>query len=339
MATLEMTPPRTYDTYRVSVDEYVRFREQGYLVVKGLVPLEDVAEMNEFLDDMLAGRRTIDGALIMKGFGQKPDKPDEWLRAHMLHRRSPIHERFLLHPRTLDVLQALIGPDIMALQSMLFFKQPGQQGQGYHQDAYYLPTFPDTLCGAWLALTKATVDNGCLHFAVGSQNEPVYPDPQGTGQALSQNFSDLGTIEHPSATDESINGLNRVVQKYAGRTAVVEADPGDVVFFGGHVVHWSYTNNSNTPRRAYVGHYCNARSLVLWNHGEPWEGDSANYLHILARGRTHMPYAQPLFGTPCAANAPESALDVGPLKPMSMMGMDDGMMGASEHPAEEPDHD
>ena len=339
MATLEMSPVKTYDTYRVSVEEYRRFREQGYLVVKGLVPLEDVAEMNEFLDDMLAGRRTIDGALIMKGFGQRPDRSDEWLRAHMLHRRSPIHERFLLHPRTLDVLQALIGPDIMSLQSMLFFKQPGQQGQGYHQDAYYLPTFPDTLCGAWLALTPATVDNGCLHFAVGSQNEPVYPDPQGTGQALSVNFSDLGTIEHPSATDEAVNGLSRVVQKYAGRAAVVEAEPGDVVFFGGHVVHWSYTNNSTTPRRAYVGHYCNARSLVLWNHGEPWEGDSANYLHILARGRTHMPYAQPLFGTPCAANTPEGAVDVGPLKPMSMMGMDDDMLGPAEHPAEEPDHD
>jgi len=331
-----MSPVTTYAPYRVSVEEYRRFREQGYLVVKGLVPLDDVAEMNGFLDDMLAGRRTVEGALIMKGFGQQPDKPDEWLRAHMLHRRSPIHERFLLHPRVLDVLQAIIGPDVMSLQSMLFFKQPGQQGQGYHQDAYYLPTFPDTLCGAWLALTKATVDNGCLNFASGTQNEPVYPDPQGTGQALSVNFSDLGTIEHPSATDETINGLSRVVKKYAGQTHTVEADPGDVVFFGGHVIHWSYTNQSNTPRRAYVGHYCNARSLVLWNHGEPWEGESANYLHILARGSTHLPYAQPLFGTPCAANAPRAEVNVGPLQPMSMMGMDDDTLGPMPHP-NEPD--
>ncbi|MCC7357943.1 MAG: phytanoyl-CoA dioxygenase family protein [Anaerolineales bacterium] len=337
MAVIEATPAKTYATYRVSVDEYVRFREKGYLVVKGLVPPDDVAEMNAFMDDMLAGRRAISGALIMKDLGQKPGSPGEWLRAHMLHRRSPIHERFLLHPRTLDVLQALIGPDLLALQSMLFFKQPGQPGQGYHQDAYYLPTFPDTLCGAWLALTPATRQNGCLYFAVGSQNEPVYPDPRGTGQALSQNFSDLGTIEHPSATDESLNGLSRVVKKYAGRADAVEAEPGDVVFFGGHVVHWSYTNQADFPRRSYVGHYCNARSLVLWNHGEPWDGDSANYLHILARGRTHLPYAQPLFGTPCAANAPQAALDVGPLQPMSMMGLDDGLMGASEHPAQEPE--
>jgi phytanoyl-CoA hydroxylase len=36
----------------------------------------------------------------------------------------------------------------------------------------------------------------------------------------------------------------------------------------------------------------------------PWEGPSANYLHILGRGATHLPYAQPPFDTPCAANQP-----------------------------------
>jgi hypothetical protein len=35
--------------------------------------------------------------------------------------------------------------------------------------------------------------------------------------------------------------------------------------------------------------YCNARSWVPWNHGTPYEGESANYLHILARGTTHLP--------------------------------------------------
>jgi phytanoyl-CoA hydroxylase len=109
-----------------------------------------------------------------------------------------------------------------------------------------------------------------------------------------------------------------------------------VVFFGGHVLHWSYGNQSNAPRRSYVGHYCNARSLVLWNHGEPWEGVSANYLHILARGATHLAYAQPKFGTPCAANLRRPKKNDAPAK--SMMGMDDGVMGPAEHP-EDPEPD
>jgi phytanoyl-CoA hydroxylase len=336
MAT-QMVSEHVYKTYRVNVEEYRLFRDQGFLVVKGLVPEEDVAEMNAHMDSLLSGGEQMEGARFMKNLNVAPKRPEDWLRVHMLHRVSPIHERFLLHSRILDVLEALIGPDVLALQTMLFFKQPGQPGQGYHQDSYYIPTFPDTLCGAWLALTKATQENGCLWFTVGSQHEPIYPSSNGLGAALTSNVNDLGTIENASATDESINGLLRVAKKYPGKEVPVEAGPGDVVFFAGHILHRSHSNRSNIPRRSFVGHYCNARSFVPWNHGETWEGDSANYLHILARGQTHLPYAQPKFGTPCAANSLRAGLSTSPV-PFSMMGDEEDMMSPSQH-STEMDHD
>lgn len=333
------TQSKTYSKYRVSVEQYRTFHAQGFLVVKELVSAEDVAELNAHVDNLLAGRETIEGARIMAGLGNvsAPKSPEEYMRAHMLHRLSPIHERFLLHPRILDVLEALIGPDVLALQSMLFFKQPGQPGQGYHQDAYYIPTFPDTLCGAWLALTRADVENGCLWFTPGTQHEPIYPDSAGHGAALQTNLEDIGTIDNASATDERINGLVRIAVKYPGQEVPVEADPGDVVFFGGHILHRSHTNRSDRPRRSFVGHYCNARSLVPWNHGEHYEGDSANYLHILARGYTHLPFAQPKFGTPCAANQPRPEGSASAIS-MAMMGGDDDMMTPTPH-AERDDDD
>jgi ectoine hydroxylase-related dioxygenase (phytanoyl-CoA dioxygenase family) len=317
---------------QVSVEEYRVFRAQGFVVVRGLVPAEDVQAMNDHIDNLMAGRETIEGARVMAGLSgaPKPRSSSDWLRAHMLHRLSAIHERFLLHPRILDVLEALIGPDVLALQSMLFFKQPGQDGQGYHQDSFYIPTFPDSLCGAWLALSHADQENGCLWFTVGSQNEPIYPDPRGWAAAMHANLADLGTIENPSYTDEAANGLTRVAQKYAGSEVPVEAEPGDVVFFAGHILHRSHTNQSNRPRRSFVGHYCNARSVVPWNHGDPYEGEAANYQHILARGTTHLPYAQPRFGTPCAANQQSKAGAVNSA-PMSMMADDAGMMSATPH--------
>jgi phytanoyl-CoA hydroxylase len=219
---------------------------------------------------------------------------------------------------------------------MLFFKQPRQPGQGYHQDSYYIPTFPDTLCGAWLALTRADEQNGCLWFTVGSQHEPIYPDPRGQGAAMQHNLGDLGTISEASNTDERVNGLTRVARKYAGREVKVEAQPGDVVFFAGHILHRSHTNRSERPRRSFVAHYCNARSWVPWNHGEAFEGESANYLHILARGSTHLTYAQPRFGTPCAANQPR-AEKAAATAPMSMMAGEDGMMAPGAHGEEEED--
>ena len=69
---LTLSPNRTYDRYRVSVDKYVRFREQGFLVVPGLVPAEDVLDLNNHVDNLLAGRETIEGANIMSGLGNAP---------------------------------------------------------------------------------------------------------------------------------------------------------------------------------------------------------------------------------------------------------------------------
>jgi phytanoyl-CoA hydroxylase len=322
-----------YEKYRLTVDEYVRFRSRGFIVVKGLIPQDDVQVLNEHMDNMLSGREVLEGARIMGDLsrGAEKLKPEDWLRVHMLHRISSIHERFLLHPRILDVLEALIGPDVLALQTMLFFKQPGQPGQGYHQDSYYIPTFPDTLCGAWLALSPADQENGCLWYTSGTQNEPIYPDPRGWAAPMQSNLEDLGTIDYASHTDESVNGLTRVAQKYPGQEVPVEAEPGDVVFFGGHIIHRSHTNLSKRPRRSFVGHYCNARSWVPWNHGDPYEGEAANALHILARGKTHLLYAQPKFGTPCAANQIEEPGNLISSTPMSMMADDTGMISMTMH--------
>lgn len=327
---------RSYKPYRVSVQEYVTFHEQGFLVVRGLVPLDDVQELVEHTENLLAGREIIPGTSAPSF--TNPDEPAEyWLRVHMLHKKLAIHERFLLHPRVLDVLEALIGPDVLALQSMLFFKQPGQPGQGFHQDSYYIPTFPDSLCGAWLAVDRADEENGCLWMSVGTQNEPVYPDEREASHGH-HGLGDLQPIFGASHNDEARNGLTRVAAKYAGREVSVVADPGDVVFFGGHIVHRSHRNNSNRPRRAFVGHYCNARSYVPWNHGQPYtafDGQAgANHEHILARGTTHLPYAQPQFGTPCAANTPAAPR---PQIAMSMMPGSDGNMEMTPHG--DPDHD
>jgi len=325
--------------YHVSVDEYVRFREQGYLVVKGLVSPAEITELVQHTENLRQGNEVIEGVPLPPAHLTPEQRVQYWLRVHMLHRVSEIHERYLLHPRILDVLEVLIGPDVLALQTMLFFKQPGQPGQGYHQDSYYIPTFPDTLIGAWLAIDRADEENGCLWMTVGSQNEPVYPDSDGQSPNGDQLIADMQPIYGASNTDVHKNGLTKIAAKYPGREVKVEADPGDVVFFGGHVLHRSHTNNSHDRlRRSFVAHYCNARAAVPWNHGAPWDGDLANYLHILARGSTHMPYALPKFGTPCAANTAQPSRDHR-FRAMSMMPSDSGLMILTAHADEHDDDD
>lgn len=332
---------RTHEQYQLRVDDYIAFRRDGFLHIKGLVSADEVAELARFTDDMMAGAATIPGIPAPSADLSEAQRRRFYERIHMPHRALELAERFLLHPRIVDVLEALIGPDVLALQTMLFFKQPGQAGQGFHQDSYYIPTQPDTLIGAWLAIDPADEENGCLWMTPGSQHEPIYPDCDGATQQGDTILSDIESIKAASHPDIEVNTLARIALEY-GKEVKVEAEPGDVIFFGGHVFHRSHQNDSQHSRRAFVSHYCNARSRVPWNHGATYDGEeeggAANYKHILARGSTHLPYAQPKFGTPCAANAPEL---YGPRfddhRVKSMMGDDNGFMVLVPH--EDVDHD
>ena len=335
---------RTHEQYQVSVEAYKTFRRDGYLHVRNLVAPNEVAELARFTEDMMAGRQTIPGIPAPPAEATEAERRHYYERIHMPHRTSDIAERFLLHPRIVDVLEALIGPDVLSLQTMLFFKQPGQAGQGFHQDSYYIPTQPDTLIGAWLAIDPADEENGCLWMTPGSQHEPIYPDCDGASQQGDTILGDIESIKSASHPDVEKNTLAQVALRYE-EEAPVHAETGDVVFFGGHVFHRSHRNDSDRPRRAFVSHYCNARSRVAWDHGgnrarydDAEAGAARNDQHILARGTTHLPYAQPKFGTLCAANAPElygERFDDNRVK--SMMGDGNGFMVLVPH--EDVDHD
>jgi phytanoyl-CoA hydroxylase len=139
---------------------------------------------------------------------------------------------------------------------------------------------------------------------LGSQHEPVYPDvDELTGHGGDRLLANIPAIAGADDPDERRNDLAAVAAKYQGKEVAAVLEPGDVVFFGGRVLHRSHANESPTrSRRSFVGHYCNARSYVPWDDEPLDDGEMGNGRHILARGHTHLPYAQPKFGTPCAAN-------------------------------------
>jgi ectoine hydroxylase-related dioxygenase (phytanoyl-CoA dioxygenase family) len=360
---------KTHERYRVSVEEYIRFRRDGFLVVRGLVSPEEIQELRQHTEDLMQGRLpqqqsqmgerdiksdtgTTGQALEAPPAHLSPEeKAQYFLRIHMLHRQLELHERYLLHPRVLDVLEAIIGPDILAMQTMLFLKPPGKPGQGWHQDSFYIPTHPDTLCGAWIAVDDCDEQNGAMWFAKHSNNEPVYPPTSGYGYGTRElgDISEVGGVSNPH--DEE-NDLSRIAGKYD--QVLVSAKAGDVVFFGGHVLHRSKQNwSADRFRRAFVSHYCNARSWTQWGanaakfddihaspHIDPVTGGT-NGSHILARGDTHLPFARPRFGTPCAALLSDEERRAQSQFAQTAMGdMNSGEMGvAPADPYADHDHD
>ena len=175
-----------------------------------------------------------------------------------------------------------------------------------------------------------------MWFAQGSQVEPIYPPKEGYGFG-ERVLSDISSVKGVSEVDDDQNDLHRVAQKYPN--VLVSAKAGDVVFFGGHVLHRSKANfTKDRFRRAFVSHYCSARSFTQWG------ADEANgYLpadkktgittncNILARGDTHLPFGSPRFGTPCAATQTEAERCKQSTWARAMMAeMDTGFMGERE---------
>jgi len=301
--------------YAVTVDEYRSFRQDGYLIVRGLVLPEHVEELRQHTEDLMSG--AIDASDFVHCAPGKPLNPREDLhRIHQGHLKFELWERYLLYPRVLDVVAALTGPDVMAMQTMLFTKAAGSNGQGFHQDAFYIPTFPDSLLGAWIAIDRADEENGCLWMTPGTNHGPIYPPKNGYGYGDVQ----LEGIEyvtnvggHSNDDDDPLNTLKPIADRFHDREVPCVMEPGDVAFFGGHVLHRSLKNRSaDRYRRSFVNHYANARSYTIWGGG--------NREHILARGNTHLEFAQPRFGTPCAASDPErsSPSDTGNTPEMMM---------------------
>lgn len=348
------------DRYHVSVEEYVTFKRNGFLAVRGLVSPGEIAELRQHTDDLMQGRLPEQNRTMQEG--DKPGhgvavqgleappvhlSPDEkaqyFLRIHMLHRQLELHERYMLHPRVLDVLEAIIGPDVLALQTMLFLKPPGKPGQGWHQDRFYIPTHPDTLCGAWIAIDDCDELNGAMWMALGSGSEPIYPPHAALGyNAFGQReLEGIKYVNGVSDPDDEKNDLSKIADKYP--QVLVPAKAGDVVFFNGHILHRSKKNwTEDRYRRSFVSHYCNARSFTQWgadspandphraDHVDPITG-MTNGSHILARGDTHLPFALPKFGTPCAAlMSPDERRRQSEDAALMMMGdMDSGLMGVA----------
>lgn len=78
-------------------------------------------------------------------------------------------DRIVHHPRVLDAVEDLIGPDILAYHSTTWIKEANAPSYTlWHQDGPYFFLDPPLQVTAWVALSDATVESGCVHVLPGS---------------------------------------------------------------------------------------------------------------------------------------------------------------------------
>jgi len=229
--------------------------DNGYLAVSNLL---DAAELDELKRDIVKVARGGYPNLTIEPV--PPELSDEEvlskiLAIHQPHYVSPVMEKYTRHPRISGVLSQITGAhlahwsgNVKCMQSMLFIKPPGYQGQSWHQDENYIPTRDRSLIGAWIAIDDAYVENGCMWVIPGSQRSGyLYPTRR------------HGKPEEFDTHDEMATGFDETPQ------IPVEVKAGSVVFFNGYLLHQSLRNRTeDSYRRVLVNHYLSSESLLPW---------------------------------------------------------------------------
>jgi len=80
------------------------------------------------------------------------------------------------HPRILDAVEDVIGPDVLCWSSGFFNKEARDPAYvSWHQDLTYWGLEPADIVTAWLALSPATPESGCMKFWPGSHKLEILP--------------------------------------------------------------------------------------------------------------------------------------------------------------------
>jgi len=139
-------------------------------------------------------------------------------------------------PEVLDAVEDLIGPNIRLFHLSVWPKDPGSGTYvSWHQDATYFALDPICHVTAWVALTDAPVEAGCMEVVPGSHK--------------------LGQLRHADMQDTDnllSRGQTLAADVDRSRTAFMAVKAGQFSLHHTHLVHNSRPNRS-AHRRVGLG--------------------------------------------------------------------------------------
>jgi phytanoyl-CoA hydroxylase len=229
------------------------FQDEGYTLVRGLFSDEEVDFYRRHFMTLRKKGKYQDDFSGVKSSDEEINRADplqKYPRMIHMHRWDEVTLRWMLDDRLRQHLNAFLGRDPYAVQTMLYFKPPGARGQALHQDQYYLRAHPGTCVAAWLALDPCDEANGCLEIVPGTANLPIMCT---TKADTTQSFTDVAV---PLAA-----GMDP-------KPMIME--PGDVLFFNGTLIHGSFPNTtSDRFRRSLIAHYVSGEAEQLTQYDQP----------------------------------------------------------------------
>ena len=141
---------------KLSADQINQYNEKGYVAPIEALNKDEANEIKKEIE------------FIEKKWPNELDG----LGRNYVHLISPIFDRVAHNSKGLDAVESIIGKDILVCGTTLFIKNPDEKGfVSFHQDAKYIGLEPHNWVTAWLAITDANEENGCMRMWSGTHKE------------------------------------------------------------------------------------------------------------------------------------------------------------------------
>jgi ectoine hydroxylase-related dioxygenase (phytanoyl-CoA dioxygenase family) len=226
---------------RLTSDQVAGFDRDGFVVLERALDertvrmlLDEIDPLEAELEELL--RAAEDGKVFIA-------RADEiTFTVHLVGRSEPIRQ-FAGSELFADLCHDLVGPDVRFYWDQAVYKKPETEAPfPWHQDNGYAFVEPQQYLTCWIALTDATLENGCPWIVPGLHR-------QGTMQ---HELTDIGFVcldDPPGAVP-------------------VEVPAGSVVVFSSLTPHCTGSNRTDHVRKAYIVQYANTGSEVVSDPGD-----------------------------------------------------------------------
>ncbi len=256
-------------------DAHALFAEQGFLLIKGLLPasaidaasselqalttsdrprcdmiwfeggLRDHLQLSENDDGEMDGKSAGSGFTLGQSGATLP-RLDAKFRSGFVRKVMGFVDyniglkALAEHPDIIRLVTSLISARPRLFQEMALIKPPGGREKPWHQDqAYFNLPLNTPVLGIWFPFGSATPANGCMHVLKGAHR--------------------LGPRPHFKRRDWQICDTD---VEWEQRLAV-PMEAGDVLFFDGKLPHGTPINDTDEQRWAVQYHYCPEQAVQV----------------------------------------------------------------------------
>ncbi|KAI5646338.1 phytanoyl-CoA dioxygenase (PhyH) domain-containing protein [Phthorimaea operculella] len=225
---------------RLTKEQKQFWKDNGFIKLKNIFTKEEMKTISEEYDRLFRLKNNPGMEAAWEGKEMKEAAKEKDYSVHSVHNlqfHSAIFAHALHNTNLLEALEDIMGTPNICLHHTKAHSKPPGKGAPYlmHQDYHYFPYKKHSMVAAFLCVDPASPENGGLCVYPGSHKLGPLEDVGPKGDNIDHVFHYQDPKKYP----------------LEGATPIV-CDAGDIVVFSYLLLHGSYMNLSDRPRRMFL---------------------------------------------------------------------------------------